>query len=106
MVAEKPRLGSFGFRALALNPGLAGLITVELVVREFARVRAPPGFGGETAQHARPAAVFAFVAIAMQAGVEIGNRTPCANEGWFRKSFERVSERDAKMLLIRRSKLV
>jgi hypothetical protein len=33
----------------------------------------------------------------MQAGVEVGNRTPGANEGCFRKAFEGVSEREAKM---------
>ena len=65
---------------------------IQLLVSQFAHVRAPPGLGGETAQHARPAAVGGFVAVGMQTGVEIGNRTPCANEGWFRKSFERVSE--------------
>ena len=79
--------------ALTVEAGLAGLVAVKLVVGQFARVRATPGFGGETAQHARPAAVGGFVAVGMQAGVEIGNRTPDANEGWFRKSFERVSER-------------
>ena len=82
------------------------MIAVKLVVGEFARVRATPCFGGETVQHARPAAVGGCVAVGMQAGVEIGNRTPRANEGGFRKSFERVSERDGKMPLIRRSKLV
>ena len=78
--------------ALTAEAGFARLVAIQFVVGEFARVRATPGLGGETAQHARPAAVGGFVAVGMQAGVEIGNRTPGANEGLFRKSFERVSE--------------
>ena len=92
--------------ALAADAGLASSVAVKLLVGQFARVRATPGLGGETAQHARPAAVGGFVAVGMQAGGVIGQRTPCANEDGFRKSFERVSERDTKMPLIRRSKLV
>ena len=93
--------------ALMAEAGLAGLVAVKLVVGQFARVRATPGLGGETAQHARatPRSV-AWKPSGMQAGVAIGNRTPRANEGGFRKSFERISERDTKMPLIRRSKLV
>ena len=79
--------------ALTAEAGLAGLVAVKLVVGQFARVRATPGLGGETAQHARPAAVGGVVAVGMQAGVETGNRTPRANERGFPKSFERVSER-------------
>ncbi len=91
--------------ALTAEAGLARLVAIELVVGQFAGVRATPRFGGETAQHTRPAAVGGVAAVGMQAGVEIGNRTPRANEGGFRKAFERVSERDAKMPIIRRSKL-
>ncbi len=54
----------------------------------------------------RPAAVGGFVAVGMQAGAEIGNRTPSAGEGGFRKAFERATERDAKLPLIQKSKLV
>ena len=92
--------------ALTAEAGLAGLVAVKLVVGEFARVRATPGLGGETAQPARPAAVGGVVAVGMQAGVEICQRTPRVNEGGFRKSFEQASEREAKVPLIRRSKLV
>ena len=74
-----------------------GVAGVQLIVGEFSGLRATPGLGGETAQHARPAAVGGCVAVGMQAWVEIGNRTPRANERGFRKSFERASEREAKM---------
>ena len=83
-----------------VETGPLGVAGIQLLVSQFARVRATPGLGGETAQPARPAAVGGFVAVGMQAGVEIGNRTPRANEGGFRKSFERVSECDAKMPVI------
>ena len=79
---------------------------VEFILGQLAAFDAAPCLGGETAQHARPAADGGFVAVGMQAGMEIGNRTPGANEGGFRKSFGRVSERDTKMPLIQRSKLV
>ena len=77
-----------------------GVRGIQFVIGRFAGFAPAPRFGGETTQHARPAAVGGFVAVGMQTGVEIGNRTPRANEGGFRKSFERVSEREAKMPLI------
>ena len=97
MVTEQPRGDPLNFSALTADAGLARLVAVKLVVREFARVRATPRLGGETVQPARPAAVGGFVAVGMQAGEQVGNRTPRANEGWFRKSFERISERDAQI---------
>lgn len=56
---------------------------IQLFIAEFAYVRAKPGLGGETAQYPRPAAAGGFVAVGMQAGVEIGNRTSRADEGCF-----------------------
>ena len=105
VIAQQPRGHPRDLGALARDAGLSGLVAVKLLVSEFARVRATPSLGGETAQHARPAAACGFVADWVQSGVERGNRTPGANKSWFRKWFERVSEKDAKMPLIRRSKL-
>jgi hypothetical protein len=48
-----------------------------------------------------PAVVGGVVAVGMQAGVEMGNRIPRTDEGGFRKAFERVSEREAKMPTLR-----
>ena len=41
--------------AFTAEAGLARLVTVKLVVGQFARVRATPSLGGEAAQHTRPA---------------------------------------------------
>ena len=66
-----------------------GIAGIQLIVSQFARIRAPPRLGGEAAQPARPAAVGGFIAVGMQAGVETGNRTPSADEGGFREAVER-----------------
>ncbi len=77
-----------------VKPAPLRVAAIQFLVGQFACVGATPSFGGETAQHAGPAAVGGFVAVGMQARVEIGNRTPRANEGGFRKSFERARRSD------------
>ena len=57
---------------------------VEFFVGEFTRVRAPPRFGGEAPQGARPTAFGVLVAIGMQAGERVGDGAPCADEVGFR----------------------
>ena len=92
MIVPQPHCHARILLALTAEAGLAGLVAIKLVVGEFARVRPPPRLGGEAAQPARPAAVGGFVAVGMQAGVEIGNRTPRADEGGFRKALESWTE--------------
>ena len=82
--------------------GLAGIL---LVIATLAHPGPPPRLGGETPQPARPAAVGGFVAVGMQVGMEIGNRTPRADEGGFRQVVERVSQCDTKVPLVQQNKL-
>ena len=58
---------------------------VEFFVGEFACVRLPPRLGGEAFQHARPAAPGVFAATGMQAGEDIGDGAPSAEEVGFRE---------------------
>ena len=70
---------------------------VEFFVGEFTRIRPAPRLGGETFQHARPAALGVIVAVGMQAGIDVGDGAPCADEIGSWGLFELGGERAAKL---------
>ena len=59
-----------------VKPAPLGVTGIKFGVLQFARIRAPPGLGGETEQHAWPTAVRVFKTIRMQAGKELRDGTP------------------------------
>ena len=70
---------------------------IHFLIEEFARVVAPPRLGGEALQDARPAALGVIVAVGMQAGMDVGDGAPGADEIGFRELFELRGERAAKL---------
>ncbi len=57
-----------------------GVAGIKFFVGEFDSVHPAPRLGGEAFQHARPTASGDFVALGMQAGEEVGDCAPCAEE--------------------------
>ena len=80
-----------------VDAGPLRITRIEFVVSEFTRLRAPPRFGGKGPQDARPAALRVIVAVGMQAGMDVGDGAPCADEIGFRELFELRGERTAKL---------
>ncbi len=66
------------------------LAWVEFFFGKLSCVRPAPSLGGESFQRAGPAAPCLIEAIGVQAGENVGDRTPCAHEVAFWKAFERL----------------
>ena len=82
---------------LVVETGPRRIARIHFLIEKFARVVAPPCLGGKAFQHARPAAVRIIVAVGMQAGIDVGDGAPCADEIGFLELFELRGERAAKL---------
>ena len=86
-----------GGEQLVVESGPRRIARIHFLIEKFARVVAPPCLGGEAFQHARPAALGVIVAVGMQAGIDVGDGAPCADEIGFLELFELRGERAAKL---------